>query len=295
MLELEAKLFVSAVTQLRSIILVTERIPDRSVAIPLDDRAMVLNHLNLLITEVTKAGARSAQVAAARLHTRLSNSENALTYDDVLRTMSDIESRFVDHFDDIKLFVLHQNETTFMQPVDALLSVPEHVVEDFSLAYPNASFEIEEAAKCIALGRSTAAAFHSMRAVECGIKAICALLEIPDATKPAEKNWGNILKAIKSAIDEKWPAKSRVGNSPGVALERLYATLDAIKNPWRNATMHVETVYAIHESLHILRCSAVFLRELSRRCDEQGREPNESPAATVPGRPTQTAGNDPNE
>jgi hypothetical protein len=121
-----------------------------------------------------------------------------------------------------------------------------------------------------------------MRVLECGIKAFCKLLKIPDATKPADKNWGVILKAIKERIDELYPNRTRLQGSQGAKLEALYATLDAIKNPWRNATMHVENIYAPHEALHIARCTGVFMLELLKHCDEEGLAGEDSPAnATV--------------
>lgn len=192
--------------------------------------------------------------------------------------MTDIESRFIDHLDDIKLFVLQPGEDILMQPVDLLLSVPDRPVEGFAQAFPTASFEIEESAKCCALNRYTASIFHCMRALECGIRAMSRFLDMPDAAKAGGKNWGAILKALRGRVDEKWPMATRTENSIGARMESLLATLDAMKNPWRNATMHVETIYAPHEAIHIVRCSGVFLIELARFCDEEGREPQEAPA-----------------
>lgn len=65
--------------------------------------------------------------------------------------------------------------------------------------------------------------------------------------------------------------------SEGAEFEALYANLDAVRNPWRNATMHVETIYAPHEALHILRCSAFFMSKLNTLCDENGEPKTVSP------------------
>jgi len=66
-------------------------------------------------------------------------------------------------------------------------------------------FEIDEAAKCIAFGRATAAVFHLMRAMEIGIRALSRCLNIPDPVKPGERNWGAMLKSIWKGIEAKWP------------------------------------------------------------------------------------------
>jgi hypothetical protein len=55
----------------------------------------------------------------------------------------------------------------------------KNVAEKFS----SIAYEIEEAGKCLALERSTAAAFHSIRSLEAGIAALSRCLQIPDPAK----------------------------------------------------------------------------------------------------------------
>lgn len=281
MLEIKALPFLSAVTEMRTLI-VTIGGFDFNEQVAEEARAGVLStHAGKLADELEKLSARSAIAVANRLKQRLQDASNPITYGGVQNMLIDIESRFADHLSDIRLLVLSPNEVGLMGTADEMLSTPERSSEGFPLAYPKAAFEIEESAKCIALGRFTASAFHSMRALECGIKAMARYLGIPDPTKPAERNWGHILGEIKKAINDKWPPGSRVAGSDGANAERLYVTLDAVKNPWRNSTMHVETIYAPHEALHILRCVCVFMLDLSQLCDEQGRTLSDAPAMTA--------------
>jgi hypothetical protein len=191
-----------------------------------------------------------------------------MTVGEAVSAMQDIESRFADHVEDIQMFMLAPGEEVFMQPADALMDIP-----DFATRFPNASFEVEEASKCLVMARHTASVFHAMRLLEIGIRALAKRLNIDDPTKPAERNWKFILGKIQARIDELWPPSSRAPHSEGAKFEALHATLDAVRNPWRNATMHVETIYAPHEALHILRCSAYFMRELSNLSDEDGGVP----------------------
>ncbi|MGY3074807.1 hypothetical protein ACVWZZ_001178 [Bradyrhizobium sp. LM6.10] len=279
MLDLEALSFLKAVAELRHLINLIDQVQDKAGAVSPEDRTNIIGpQLNNLLIALGKVGARSALAPANRLQHKIADPNSLITYDDLGKAFIDIESRFGDHLVDIKLFVLNAQEAGLFVPADQLLGLGGQPVEGFSRAFSNASFEIEEAAKCVALARYTACVFHCMRAIECGIKALCKFLEIPDATKPAEKSWGIILGKIQAKIDEKWPPKSRVTNSQGAKLEAMYVTLDAIKNPWRNATMHVETIYAPHEALHIARCTGMFLLELMKHCDEDGIPPESSPA-----------------
>ncbi len=217
------------------------------------------------VAEAEKVGAKLAVKSANRLLARLAAEPCDLTVYLAVTAMQDIESRFADHVADVKMFAMSEHESVLMQPADELVELA-----GFSIRYPRTSYEVEEAAKCLALGRFNAAVFHAMRMLELGIKALAKRLDIPDPVKTSEKNWGVLLRTIIARIDELWPASKRLPSSEGAEFEALHATLDAIRNPWRNATMHVETIYAPHEAGHILRCTAFFMRRLNDLCDEDG-------------------------
>jgi hypothetical protein len=109
-----------------------------------------------------------------------------------------------------------------------------------------------------------------MRTLEIGIKALATCLGIPDPVKPAERNWAIILKSILDAIATKWPKASDKMKGDGRLFEELYASLDAVKNPWRNSTMHVETKFTDDEAEHILIAVKGFMKRLASRMDEKG-------------------------
>lgn len=132
------------------------------------------------------------------------------------------------------------------------------------------AFELDEAAKCLALGRPTAGVFHMMRIMEVSIQAMTRCLGIPDPTRPAERNWGVILKAVKDGIDQKWPTAAVRMHGDGQLFEGLYASLDAVKNPWRNGTMHVDQKYTDAEAEDVFAAVRGFARKLAARMDEDG-------------------------
>jgi hypothetical protein len=104
--------------------------------------------------------------------------------------------------------------------------------------FSSVSYEIEEAGKCLALDRSTASAFHSIRCLEAGIRAISRCLGIPDPTRASDRSWSKTLTAIKGELDRRWPGSSNRLSGDGRFFEEAYAALAAMQNPWRNATMH---------------------------------------------------------
>ena len=50
----------------------------------------------------------------------------------------------------------------------------------------------------------------------------------------------------------------------------LYASLDAVKNPWRNATMHPANKYTQKEAEHVFAAVRGFVMKLADRMDENG-------------------------
>lgn len=270
MLDLNASAFLGAATNLARLHQIFSGLgADQSLLIP-SSVELISNHVSAFRDEAEKLGARLSVVAANRFMEAINREPCTITVQQAVITLDDIESRFADYLTEVRMFVLYQQESSLFEPADVLIEI-----DGFAAAFPSAAFEVEEAAKCVALGRYTAAVFHAMRMLEVGIRSLAKRLNIPDPTKPAEKNWGVILKCIKEKIDELWPGRSNLSSSEGAAFEKLYASLDAVRNPWRNATMHVETIYAPHEALHIIRCSAYFMRQLSELCDESGLPPLE--------------------
>ena len=142
---------------------------------------------------------------------------------------------------------------------------------DVAMRFPGAAtYEIEEASKCLALGRSTAAAFHAIRCLEAGIRAMSRCLGIPNPTKAADRNWGRMLGTIKAELDRRWPTSSDRLAGDGQIFEEAYAALAAMNNPWRNATMHLDHKYTEEEARHVFDVVRGFMQRLASRCDEEG-------------------------
>lgn len=266
MFELNANTFLQAATNLARMHQIIAGL-DGANALSKGDADTIEEFVTLFRIEVDNLGATLAVMAADRLTSQLKIDPCPLTVARAENALSELERRFGDYLTQTKMFSLNAEESKFLEAADDLVG---HV--GFSSAFPRTSFEVEEAAKCLALGRYTASVFHAMRMLELGIRALAKRLSIPDPTKPAEKNWSNILRIVKEKIDEQYPRP--MPGSEGALFEELYANLEAVRNPWRNATMHVETIYAPHEAIHILRCAAFFMTKLANLSDEEGNPPD---------------------
>ena len=164
-----------------------------------------------------------------------------------------------------------------LEPKEQALYAPSepHFGPDVTAKFPTEGvFEIDEAGKCLALGRSTAAVFHLMRVMEIGLSAVSECLQIENPVKQ-DRSWGAILRLIKDDMAArsrpKTPARPWSSKSADQALfESLYGSLDAVKVAWRNPTMHVEKKYLPDEAEHIFVSVRGFMKTLASRCDESG-------------------------
>jgi len=131
-------------------------------------------------------------------------------------------------------------------------------------------FEIDEASNCLALERGTASVFHLMRVMEIAVRATASCLGVPDPTKGTEKNWGAMFIAIRAGMKAKWPTAADRMSGDGQFFESLMASLEAVKNPWRNATMHVEITYTVAEADRIRHAVEGLMITMASRFDEKG-------------------------
>jgi hypothetical protein len=127
--------------------------------------------------------------------------------------------------------------------------------------FPSVIVEVEEAGKCYAAGRDTAAVFHLLRITEAGLKAAAKALSIPTDTN---RSWDSLLKKITSAV--------QVQHSRDEWTEfytDLVARLHAVKDAWRNPTMHIEKVYGSEQALDIFNGVSSFMRHLATKLLEE--------------------------
>ncbi len=227
------------------------------------------NMLGELREEVEKLGVRSAVAQIDRINDvftggkwdsvqELANLLRPLVVDLHLRTADELGDRF--------FLVMPPEAAQFYNQEEPLFG------KDVDLKFPAASFDISEAGKCHALNRDTACVFHLMRTVEVGIDGVRKCLGIPDPVKQAERNWGAILRKLGHEFDRRKTTEVPMWAHPKDAdfFAEVYVSLDAIRNVWRNATMHVEKKYTSQVARHIHQAVQGFMRKLASRLDEEG-------------------------
>lgn len=189
--------------------------------------------------------------------------QNALTYRVFLDLLKEIDGRFRDEVKHTYSFSLNHAEAALYNPKDP------HLGADFAIKFESAVFDVEEAAKCHALGRSTAAAF-AFRVLEVGIKALAKCLSVEGLDKPAMKNWGFILREIEKSINAKWPGETDRDSGDGELFWDAYSVMAALKIS-RNRTMHPAKKYTEQEADRLLRNVADLMKILTPRIDQEGK------------------------
>lgn len=127
--------------------------------------------------------------------------------------------------------------------------------------------DLEESAKCFALGRCTASVFHLMRVLEICLHAAEDSLKLPRLKDP---NWGVCLARWHAHAIPKLSQSHPVYTAHEAFYKSVRATLCAVKDAWRNPTMHVERDYNETESRDIFTAVCVFARNLAEEIDENG-------------------------
>ncbi len=125
--------------------------------------------------------------------------------------------------------------------------------------------EIEEAAKCYALGRYTACAFHLMRSTEAGVSALAKAIKFA----PTHRGWGLVFKELER--------QSKAQPSPShwkthrKFLNQLSGDLVALTKAWRNDVAHLVDTYTEENAKELLTVIPMFLRDMAAHLDENGK------------------------
>jgi len=163
-----------------------------------------------------------------------------------------------------KVYVLDAGRMGFYSPGVPLFG------EEVHAKFPSIAGEIEEAGKCYACDLPTAFAFHTIRSLEAGVRAVARCLAIPDPVLGRDRNWASIARSIKEQLDTRWPAASGRMSGDGQSFDKIYGALVGMQNPYRNETMHLSANYSAPEALHIFEVVKGLMQRIAARMDEQG-------------------------
>ncbi len=132
--------------------------------------------------------------------------------------------------------------------------------------FPNSEDDIDEAGKCFALGRYTAAVFHSLQIIEIGLIELGRVLGVKDPLP----GWTATTNRLKAIIRTKYQDRSAFQQKHSALIEQLDALTESLKSAWRNKVSHAHgrltlltTGFAPDVAEEILAASRGFMRRLA--------------------------------
>jgi len=135
-------------------------------------------------------------------------------------------------------------------------------------AFPSAIVDLEESNKCFAFSRYTASVFHLMRVIEVGLRALGKSLNDPSLDPKNNPNWGTILSRCDKELAKRPSQRSPDWGSDEEFFSNATANLRAVKDAWRNRTMHVEISYDEARATDVRSTVRVFMRHLATKLSE---------------------------
>lgn len=167
--------------------------------------------------------------------------------------------------DDLRETILLESKRELYYRVPSLraqyFELPDFPQEVFE-RFVDAQFDILEFGKCMSLGRYTAAVFHLMRMLDSGLREVYTYLHYDWKTNPSwESMLDKILKHVqKLELDQ--DKISKTWRRERDQLNAIYLGIRAVKNVWRNSTMHPDKKYLEPEAEIIYKNSVMLMKDV---------------------------------
>lgn len=221
-------------------------------------------------------GLRSALKQLRRFEERENSSD--LSFDEVAAMMSELRRRIVEDLEDTVFYCVpvHKVGSFFERATDGELRgelVPKTFWnlfgEKVSSNFSPAVVDIEESAQCLVTGRNTAAVFHLMRVMEVALRVLGKSLNDPSVDPKHNPSWEAILKKCDTEIARPLNDRCKEWRDDERFYSEATANLRAVKNAWRNPTMHVEITYDEHQASVVWNAVKGFMEHLATKlqCD----------------------------
>lgn len=225
-----------------------------------DDREMALECLRTLQHDCEGLGFPVTLAAVNRLIEKLT-SRIITTHNEMEIQSWNIQERLLDELNSRLFMAIDSKHVSYYnQPLDEWASVVQ--------SFPSTSMDVEEASKCFALNRYTAVVFHLMRVMEVGLRVLGNTLHDPRIDPKTNPTWDRILQRCRDEQAKPLVQRSQEWRSDEPFFSGVSARLMAVKDAWRNPTMHVERTYTEETALDVFNHVQAFMRHTATKLSE---------------------------
>jgi len=188
------------------------------------------------------------------------------------RRLTDIYERLIDELEPRVMLAVPVEGASYFEGKDLFGA-------EVARNFPSVAWEIEEAGACLALNRNTACVFHLMRVMESGLRAIGRSLADPRLDPTRNPSWEAILKKCDEELIKPLRERMPEWRADEHFFSTATANLRAVKDAWRNPTMHVDRQYSDEQAAETWNAVKAFMRHLATKLSEV------SPALSLAGGP----------
>lgn len=134
--------------------------------------------------------------------------------------------------------------------------------------FPSIIYDVESSCRCYATGNPTATVFHLMRVMESGLRVLGGSLNDPSINPKHNPTWQTMLRKCDEQLQKPLKDRASQWRNDDHFYSEATANLRAVKDAWRNPTMHIEQVYDKEQALAVMNAVRVFMRHLSTKLTE---------------------------
>lgn len=130
--------------------------------------------------------------------------------------------------------------------------------------FPTASADVEEASKCIALNRHTAAVFHLMRVAELGLTSIAKRVGLQNA----RQGWDEAIGYIEGQLRKNYNDMDALFKGDVEFLSGIAAHMRNVNLAWRRRVAHIERSYSEEEAVRIYSTTRDLMQHVATKLGE---------------------------
>jgi len=169
----------------------------------------------------------------------------------VPRGLQELRSRMKDELESKIFLVLDSSEGARYQDIYPF-------GEEVNLAFPAIGYDLEEANKSLALGRSTACVMHLQRVIEVVLPVVGAPLAIT-----VKKTWGDFLHDLNKGLGNYYGTTPEKWHQQNPFYRDTIPYLYAIKSAWRDPAFHANRQWTQVQAIEIFDAIKAFVKQVA--------------------------------